>query len=216
MTDHDTPRHEPGRPPVRIGDAERERMIAALQEHMGAGRLDIGEFERRVEHATAAVYDRDLEGLLDDLPPVEPDRDRDTTGPRGRPRTEDDRRGATDGRRRSRPGPYGVPPFGLAGVPPVLLLVGAVALVVVTHGWVLFPLLFIAVFAGRGGCWPRGGRGHRHGHDTRARSDARPDWWAHGHDRATDEDAWEERAPTRPTWPGRYDPIGDEPSGRTD
>lgn len=38
----------------RIGDAERERTAALLGEHVGAGRLELAEFEERVRSAYAA------------------------------------------------------------------------------------------------------------------------------------------------------------------
>ncbi len=214
MADHDTPGRPDGRPPMRIGDAERQSMIDTLQEHMAAGRLDVAEYERRVEHATGAIYDRDLDGLLDDLPGGV------TRDTEERPRQGGDR--GRGGRPRPRhpgedwPRSRGRPPWAWrGGIPVPLLAIGAIALVVVTHGWILFPLLFLFLATGRGPCGPRHrGSGRRyadHGGQhanwwTDARRTGAP-WW----DRDEHEErVWDEPAHDRPRWPGRYDPSGDD------
>lgn len=53
---------------IRASDAERERVAAALRDHLTAGRLTIEEFEDRLEQAFAAKTLGDLEGLMTDLP----------------------------------------------------------------------------------------------------------------------------------------------------
>lgn len=53
---------------IRASDADRERVAAALREHLAAGRLTIEEFEDRLEQAFAAKTLGDLEGLMADLP----------------------------------------------------------------------------------------------------------------------------------------------------
>jgi len=59
--------------PLRIGDAERDRAIAALGDHFAAGRLNTEEFEQRVDQAIQARFNDDLEPLFVDLPrTVEP------------------------------------------------------------------------------------------------------------------------------------------------
>jgi hypothetical protein len=58
--------------PVRIGDAERDRAMAALGDHFAAGRLNKEEFDARVDQAMAARFDRDLQPLFADLPRAEP------------------------------------------------------------------------------------------------------------------------------------------------
>jgi hypothetical protein len=58
--------------PVRIGDAERDRALAALGDHFAAGRLSREEFDERVEAAMQARFDRDLAPLFADLPVPEP------------------------------------------------------------------------------------------------------------------------------------------------
>ena len=62
--------------PLRIGDAERDRAIAALGDHFAAGRLNAEEFEQRVDQAIKARFNSDLEPLFVDLPrTVEPTMD---------------------------------------------------------------------------------------------------------------------------------------------
>jgi hypothetical protein len=54
--------------PLRIGDTERDRAIAALGDHFAAGRLNTEEFEERVDKAITARFNDDLEPLFADLP----------------------------------------------------------------------------------------------------------------------------------------------------
>lgn len=162
---------------VRIGDTEREAMQAALSEHLAAGRLDMPEYERRVEQTTAAVYADDLDGLLDDLPRTEHDPD---AGP--------DHRAWHDAWRPGRDGPAwagtrdGRPPWAgwlrRSGIPlPLLIALGFIALFALPHGgWVLFPLLWFMFFAGAGRrmCGSGGRRGYRgYGHNDRRGHDDR-------------------------------------------
>jgi Sec-independent protein secretion pathway component TatC len=58
---------------LRIGDAERDRAIAALGDHFAAGRLTSEEFDQRLDKALQARFNDDLEPLFADLPQtVEP------------------------------------------------------------------------------------------------------------------------------------------------
>lgn len=57
-----------GVPEVRIGDAERDRVIRDLQAHYRDGRLGLGEFEGRVEQVAAARTASQLDHVLVDLP----------------------------------------------------------------------------------------------------------------------------------------------------
>ena len=52
----------------RIGDAERERAVARLGQHVGAGRLDLAEFESRSASVYAARTAADLDAVFADLP----------------------------------------------------------------------------------------------------------------------------------------------------
>lgn len=122
---HDTRR-------VRIGDAERDEVLNALQEHLSAGRLDVDEYEQRAERVVAARYAEDLDALLEDLPPTKAE--------------QREQRHAT-----RTPPWHGRPP-----VPVPLLVALAVIAIIALPGppFLLFPLLWIAVlFAFARGRW---------------------------------------------------------------
>lgn len=55
-------------PPLRIGNAERERAQAVLGEHYVAGRLDHDEFSQRLDLVWAARTHADLLPVFADLP----------------------------------------------------------------------------------------------------------------------------------------------------
>src|SRR5215211_2716503 len=55
-------------PRVRIGDAERGRVIDQLADHHAAGRLTLAEFEDRMAAASTARTGADLAVLTADLP----------------------------------------------------------------------------------------------------------------------------------------------------
>ncbi len=55
-------------PQTRASDADRERVVAALQEHAGAGRLTLDEFSDRASAAYRASTLGDLGALTSDLP----------------------------------------------------------------------------------------------------------------------------------------------------
>jgi hypothetical protein len=57
---------------MRIGDTEREQALAALGEHMSAGRLTIDEYGERSAKVTAARTRGDLVELFTDLPDPKP------------------------------------------------------------------------------------------------------------------------------------------------
>jgi Flp pilus assembly protein TadB len=56
------------RGPVRVGDAERERVVELLRQHAAAGRLEPDELEQRIESAYGARYGSDLQAVLEELP----------------------------------------------------------------------------------------------------------------------------------------------------
>lgn len=62
------------RPPenVRIGDAERDRVIDVLRAHTAAGRLTLGEFSDRADSVLAARSRSDLDQITADLPDAPP------------------------------------------------------------------------------------------------------------------------------------------------
>ncbi|MBB5893493.1 DUF1707 SHOCT-like domain-containing protein [Kutzneria kofuensis] len=59
-------------PDMRIGDTEREQALAALGEHMSAGRLDIDEYGERSARVTTARTRGELVALFADLPDPKP------------------------------------------------------------------------------------------------------------------------------------------------
>ena len=71
-------------PEMRAADADRERVVADLREHAGAGRLDVEELEERVTAAYAARTHGDLAALLRDLPSLAHERRRESRGERAR------------------------------------------------------------------------------------------------------------------------------------
>lgn len=70
MTEPREPRGESGSGGGRrrVSDAERQRVIDALCEHFADDRLELDEFERRLDRAHEAGGLNELEGLLQDLP----------------------------------------------------------------------------------------------------------------------------------------------------
>jgi hypothetical protein len=75
----------PADPPVRIGDAERDRVIDQLADHHAAGRLTLAEFEDRMAAASTARTGADLAVLTADLPaPTAPPANRSPARPPAR------------------------------------------------------------------------------------------------------------------------------------
>jgi Domain of unknown function (DUF1707)/Cell wall-active antibiotics response 4TMS YvqF len=59
-------------PSLRVSDADREQAVAALREHLLAGRLTLAEFSDRVEAALTARVGGELARVQEDLPTVDP------------------------------------------------------------------------------------------------------------------------------------------------
>jgi hypothetical protein len=55
---------------VRIGDQERDRIVALLREHYAAGRLTLDEVRRRTEVALTASYADEADQALAELPAI--------------------------------------------------------------------------------------------------------------------------------------------------
>jgi hypothetical protein len=64
--------------PIRVADADRERVVELLRDHAAAGRLEPDELEDRIERAYAARYGSDLTAVLAELPPAPAPRSRPT------------------------------------------------------------------------------------------------------------------------------------------
>jgi uncharacterized protein DUF1707 len=61
-----------GRDQMRASDADRERVVEHLRTALQEGRLDLGEYDERMQRAYAAKTYGDLDGLLTDLPVAQP------------------------------------------------------------------------------------------------------------------------------------------------
>jgi hypothetical protein len=61
-----------GRDQMRASDADRERVVERLRTALQEGRLDLGEYDERLQRAYAAKTYGDLDGLLTDLPVAQP------------------------------------------------------------------------------------------------------------------------------------------------
>lgn len=67
-------------PELRIGDDDREEVIAVLREHTAAGRLTLGEFSDRAGAVFAARTRSDLDRATVDLPTLNREGNRSTEG----------------------------------------------------------------------------------------------------------------------------------------
>lgn len=61
----------PAGPRSRVGDADRERLVALLREHYAHGRLSLDELQRRVGIVLAAEYADEAASAVEDLPPLD-------------------------------------------------------------------------------------------------------------------------------------------------
>jgi hypothetical protein len=55
---------------LRVSEADRQVTADHLKTHFAAGRLDMDEYEERLQHALGAKTRRDLDDLVRDLPPT--------------------------------------------------------------------------------------------------------------------------------------------------
>jgi len=111
--------------PVRIGDAERDRAIAALGDHFAAGRLSREEFDERVETALQARFDNELGPLFADLPVPEPVPEQFVGGPR-------------------RPAVWPI----LMWLMPLVLLAAVIIAVLASAPWILWGFFWVFLFSG--------------------------------------------------------------------
>lgn len=56
---------------IRVSDDDRQRVVAALERHTGAGRLTLDEFAARVEAACGARTSDELAAVTHDLPALD-------------------------------------------------------------------------------------------------------------------------------------------------
>lgn len=61
-----------GRDEMRAGDSDRQAVADKLKQALDEGRLDLGEYDERLQRTYAAKTYGDLNGLLDDLPAAPP------------------------------------------------------------------------------------------------------------------------------------------------
>jgi uncharacterized protein DUF1707 len=62
------PAARPGGPRSRVGDADRERLVALLREHYAQGGLSLDELDRRVGMVLSAEFTDEAAPAVDDLP----------------------------------------------------------------------------------------------------------------------------------------------------
>ena len=61
-----------GRDEMRAADSDRQAVADKLKQALDEGRLDLAEYDERLQQAYAAKTYGDLEGLLDDIPGTAP------------------------------------------------------------------------------------------------------------------------------------------------
>src|ERR1700691_4858730 len=66
------PPEEPGGLAERVADADRDRTVTQLREHVVEGRLTLDEFSERVGSALSARTRADLVAVMSDLPQARP------------------------------------------------------------------------------------------------------------------------------------------------
>jgi hypothetical protein len=110
-------------PSVRAADADREATADRLRQHHAEGRIDVSEFQDRLDATYQAKTVGELRQLLSDLPRDQP------RGPLGR-------------------GPRLRPRWMVPWIPVVFLIIAVSALAGHHHAglWVVIPLLFLARF----------------------------------------------------------------------
>ncbi|MCD0452004.1 DUF1707 domain-containing protein [Actinocorallia sp. API 0066] len=137
---------------LRIGDAERNAVAEALQNHYAEGRLEPEELDDRITRALAAKTQADLAGVLDDLPGPHPWEAVVPQAPGYRPRER--------GRGPNRPA-FALWLFLLVGFPLLFFAGGWAAAAIAGRVLIIGGLIFLAVriLRGRSGCGHGGHRG---------------------------------------------------------
>lgn len=123
---------------IRISDAERDRAMAALGEHLATGRLELDEYDARCTRTVGARTRADLEALFADLP--EPHPDLSTAVPPKRAATKAVATGSTNGKAHkdlaATPGSEAMET--IAGLTLLLGLPAAILLTILAGMWWLF------------------------------------------------------------------------------
>jgi uncharacterized integral membrane protein len=157
-----------GRDEMRAGDADRQAVADRLKAALDEGRLDLNEYDERLQKTYAAKTYADLDGLLDDLPgAVPPQRSQMAAYQAPQPPTAPPAPEPVEHQHNAMSwiGPYG-------GVVAVCILIWAISSVTSGHltyfwpVWMLIPLI-LGIF-GRAA-------GHGGGSDRDARRAARRD-----------------------------------------
>jgi Domain of unknown function (DUF1707) len=158
-----------GREEMRAGDSDRQAVAEALKLALDEGRLDLAEYDERLQRAYAAKTYGDLDGLLDDLPAtaVTP---RPAAAPETRQAAVPQRRRAAGQLVRAWLGGFGGI-FVLCTVIWLATSIGAGHLQYFWPVWLLIPMAFGAIGHFRGD--------HHSGHHSDRPTDHRPD---HGRD----------------------------------
>ncbi|MFC7530433.1 DUF1707 domain-containing protein [Actinoplanes sp. GCM10030250] len=129
---------------MRAGDADRQRVADQLKTALDEGRLDLGEYDERLQRTYAAKTFKDLDGLLDDLPGTVPVRKSQVEPHHAAPVHHGAPSGHEDGGRSKGLG-------GMVGVFLVCTLVWAMTSLSSGHvqyfwpGWVLIPVVLALV-----------------------------------------------------------------------
>jgi uncharacterized protein DUF1707 len=155
-----------GREDMRAGDTDRKAVADQLKTALDEGRLDLGEYDERIQRTYAAKTFRDLDGLLDDLPGTVPVQQSQVqpAAPVGAPAPAAEQR-STGGQVAHWVGPY-------AGVILVCVVIWLITSLSAGHltyfwpVWMLIPLI-LGVFGQMFGSG--GGRGRDRNRDRRRR-----------------------------------------------
>jgi len=142
-----------GRDEMRAGDGDRKAVADQLKTALDEGRLDLGEYDERLQKTYSAKTFGDLSGLLDDLPgtvPVEHSQVQAYQTPSGAAAPAQPDQG------RARQAATWVGPY--AGLVVVCTIIWAITSVSAHHltyywpVWMLIPLVFglVGTFTGRG------------------------------------------------------------------
>jgi len=145
----------PTSPRMRAGTSDRQAAVDGLTKHFTEGRLDPGEFDERVGKAYAATYLDELPALFGDLPEAAqrrgPGAGVGRAGPGGfAPVPQAGPPGPWSGPARP---PFHRPPRILVLLPVIVVIAMVFSMTAMTHGFFLFPLIWIAMallFMGRG------------------------------------------------------------------